>query len=79
MGKYSNIILTLDGKVIDSIKRVPPDLSSVRQILPGITYEAPPLLKLNPLTAEETQIAKSIAADGLLSLEGISFPDCGGA
>ena len=73
MGKYSNIILALDGKVIDSIKRVPPDLSSVRQILPGITYEAPPLLKLNPLVAEETQIAKSIAADGLLSLEGISF------
>lgn len=40
MGKYSNIILTDDNyKIIDSIKRVSESMSSVRQLLPGLTYE----------------------------------------
>lgn len=46
MGKYSNIILLTkkDGvwRVIDSIKRVTDDISSVRRILPNIVYELPP-------------------------------------
>ena len=43
MGRYSNIILVNeDGTVIDAIKRVDPAMSSVRPILPGILYEAPP-------------------------------------
>ena len=46
MGKYSNIILLTkkDGvwRVIDSIKRVTDDISSVRRILPNIIYELPP-------------------------------------
>ena len=43
MGRYSNIILVgEDGVVIDAIKRVDPAMSSVRPILPGIGYEAPP-------------------------------------
>ncbi len=43
MGRYSNIILiNEDGTVIDAIKRVDPDMSSVRPILPGIRYEVPP-------------------------------------
>ena len=40
MGKYSNIILTDENyKIIDSIKRVSESMSSVRQLLPGLTYE----------------------------------------
>lgn len=40
MGKYSNIILVDDDyKVIDSIKRVSQNMSSVRQVLPGIVYK----------------------------------------
>lgn len=43
MGRYSNIILVnSQGKVVDSIKRVGKDLSSVRAVLPGVTYEPPP-------------------------------------
>ena len=39
MGKYSNIILTDENyKIIDSIKRVSETMSSVRQLLPGLTY-----------------------------------------
>ncbi|MCT4631730.1 MAG: NFACT RNA binding domain-containing protein [Firmicutes bacterium] len=46
MGKHSNIILVdQDGKIIDSAKRIPEYLSSVRQILPGLEYKFPPGLK----------------------------------
>ena len=44
MGKHSNIILVDKNteKIIDSIKRIPLSISSVRQILPGLEYKAPP-------------------------------------
>lgn len=42
MGRHSNIVLVgPDDKVIDAIKRVPPAMSSVRIMLPGITYTYP--------------------------------------
>lgn len=50
MGRHSNIILTQNNKIIDSIKRIPPSVSRVRQILPAQTYSLPPSQnKLNPL------------------------------
>ena len=50
MGRHSNIILTQHNKVIDSIKRIPPSISRVRQLLPNITYELPPAQdKFNPM------------------------------
>ena len=44
MGRHSNIILidAADGRVIDSIKRVDFDMSSVRPVLPGLPYSPPP-------------------------------------
>lgn len=43
MGRCSNIILIgKDGRVIDSIKRVSQDMSSVRTVLPGMVYTLPP-------------------------------------
>ncbi|MCD8106387.1 MAG: NFACT family protein [Oscillospiraceae bacterium] len=43
MGRCSNVVLiNQDGRVIDSIKRVSEDMSSVRMVLPGITYSLPP-------------------------------------
>ena len=42
MGKYSNIILTDEnGKILDSIKHVTHDRSSVREVMPGGIYEFP--------------------------------------
>ncbi len=51
MGRHSNIILTHEeNKIVDSIKRIPPSVSRVRQLLPGMTYVLPPSQnKLNPL------------------------------
>ncbi len=43
MGRCSNVVLiNQDGRVIDSIKRVSEDMSSVRLVLPGIAYSLPP-------------------------------------
>lgn len=43
MGKHSNVILVdKNDKIIDSMKKIPLSVSSVRQILPGETYVAPP-------------------------------------
>lgn len=50
MGKYSNIILTDENyKIIDSIKRVNLKMSSVRQILPGLSYNFIESEKINIL------------------------------
>jgi predicted ribosome quality control (RQC) complex YloA/Tae2 family protein len=50
MGKHSNILLVdgESGKIIDSIKRVGMEVSSLRQVLPGLSYEHPPLDKTSP-------------------------------
>ncbi len=42
MGRHSNIILLQpDGIIVDAIKRIYPDMSSVRPVVPGLRYEAP--------------------------------------
>ncbi len=57
MGKHSNLILTDENhKILDSIKRVSHDKSSVREVLPGKTYVFPPSQnKKNPLFLNETE------------------------
>ncbi len=54
MGKYSNIILMdEENTIIDSIKRVPASVSSVREVLPGRTYFVPETQKkANPLETD---------------------------
>ena len=44
MGRHSNIVLVdHSGRIIDAIKRIDAEMSSVRQILPGMLYQSPPL------------------------------------
>lgn len=44
MGRHSNLIFyEKDGRILESARRVPMDVSSVRQVLPGLRYERPPL------------------------------------
>ena len=49
MGKHSNLVLTdaRTGRIIDSIKRISIDVNRVRQILPGVVYEYPPVINLS--------------------------------
>ncbi|MBQ8148830.1 MAG: NFACT family protein [Lachnospiraceae bacterium] len=51
MGKHSNIIFCDDkDMIIDSIKRIGAQMSSVREVLPGRIYELPPAQeKISPL------------------------------
>lgn len=52
MGKHSNLIFcTEDGTIIDSIKHVSAQMSSVREVLPGRTYFIPDTMeKSDPLS-----------------------------
>jgi len=65
MGRHSNIIF-IDkptSKIIDSIKRISFEISSVREILPGKEYKYPPAnCKANPLKASRESFIEEIAA-----------------
>ncbi len=67
MGKYSNIIFCDEnGMIIDSIKHVSAQLSSVREVLPGRTYFIPETQsKLNPLDTSEGEFHGSVFAKAL--------------
>ncbi len=50
MGRNSNIILCDENyRIIDSAKHIDFTLSSVRQILPGLTYQTPPMQEKIPV------------------------------
>ena len=64
MGKHSNIIFTDENnKIIDSIKRISANMSSLREVLPGREYFLPDELKkkdlLNTELEEFIEILKS--------------------
>lgn len=62
MGKHSNIIfLKEDATIIDSIKHVGAQVSSVREVLPGRTYFIPETSrKENPLEATEESFSRIV-------------------
>lgn len=60
MGRFSNIILVRNGRVIDSIKRVTDEISGVRRILPNIVYETPPRLERTDFFAENSRKISSL-------------------
>ena len=62
MGKHSNIIFaTEDDVIIDSIKHISHMVSSVREVLPGRTYEYPPAGgKVSPLEVGEEDFIKRV-------------------
>ena len=64
MGKHSNIIFCdEDGKIIDSIKHIPAQVSSVREVLPGRMYFIPETQeKFNPLDASEQEFLQKVFA-----------------
>ena len=81
MGKHSNIIF-IDEKnmIIDSIKHISNQVSSVREVLPGRTYIAPPgkgKISLNDLSVEwmeNTLLVKPVSVQKAVygSISGIS-------
>ena len=62
MGKHSNIIFcNEEGMILDSIKHVSAQMSSVREVLPGRTYFIPDTMtKHNPLKTDEETFASAL-------------------
>ena len=62
MGKHSNIIFcTEDGTIIDSIKHVSAQMSSVREVLPGRHYFIPDTMeKQDPLSADFESFSRAL-------------------
>lgn len=78
MGRHSNIILTDEnGKIIDSAKHIDFTVSAVRQILPGLIYQAPPKqdktdadkIQLTDLMQKAEALTEDIPADKFLVSE----------
>ena len=64
MGKHSNIIFCNDnGRIIDSIKHVSAQMSSVREVLPGRDYFIPDTMeKLNPLDVSFADFSEALVS-----------------
>lgn len=81
MGKHSNIIFCDEqGTIIDSIKRIGAQISSVREVLPGRRYELPPgqdkinLLELTEDYYRKNMLMKPVSLSKMIytSLTGVS-------
>lgn len=67
MGKHSNIIFcNSEGMIIDSIKHVSAQMSSVREVLPGRDYFVPDTMgKSDPLSTDESAFIEKIMSKPL--------------
>lgn len=65
MGKYSNIVITNDdGKILNILRQIDFTQSMRRQMLPGMTYEAPPAQnKKDPFSISTDEFNRLCAAD----------------
>ncbi len=61
MGRHSNIILTMNGKIIDAARHIDDSVSSVREVLPGLMYLRPPAQdKLQPNSMDATMLSEKL-------------------
>ena len=67
MGRHSNLTLVSRGRILDAARHVSPDMSRVRQVLPGLEFVPPP--------AQDRLDPRSCAAEEIAArLEGMSGP-----
>lgn len=73
MGKHSNIIFCKeDNIIIDSIKHISAQISSVREVLPGRTYFIPETQeKENPLEATQESFFESVYSKPISTMKSI--------
>ncbi len=67
MGKHSNLIFLNDEeRILDAIKHISAQTSSVREVLPGRDYFIPQTMhKLDPLTVNETDFSASVSSKAM--------------
>ena len=64
IGKYSNIILISEGKIIDALKKIGTNSSRVRTVLPNQIYQMPPAQnKLDIFSCNVSEIVEKIQTD----------------
>ena len=64
IGKYSNIILLDDNKIIDALKKIGTNSSRVRTVLPNQIYQLPPAQnKFDIFTVNLDEVTKNLQAD----------------
>lgn len=72
MGKHSNLIFTDENnRIIDSIKHVSAQVSSVREVLPGRDYFIPTQGKANPLNEADTNFTAAALAKPMSAAKAI--------
>jgi len=79
MGKYSNIILTDNEDIIlDSIKHINNEKSSVREVLPGKKYFTPPSDKTDTMLLNEENFNSSIKENHSKKLQNLIYESYNG-
>jgi Predicted RNA-binding protein homologous to eukaryotic snRNP len=75
MGKHSNIILVDENnKILDSIKHISHETSSVREVLPGKEYSSPPSQgKLDPQKLNESEFLQTCSEKNSLKLQHVIY------
>lgn len=62
MGKYANIVLVENNKIIDALKRIPPFENNIRAIFPGIEFTLPQNFdKQDPFTQDNVNEDESLS------------------
>ena len=79
IGKYSNIILVSEEKIIDALKKIGTNSSRVRTVLPNQIYQLPPNQnKLDIFSTEISEIVKKIKAEKDLRIDKAIMNVCQG-
>ena len=79
IGKYSNIILISEGKIIDALKKIGTNSSRVRTVLPNQLYQMPPPQnKLDIFSCEAAEIVEKIKSDKSARLDKAIMNFCQG-
>ncbi|HIS03694.1 MAG TPA: NFACT family protein [Candidatus Pullichristensenella avicola] len=61
MGRHSNLIFVdAQGRILECARRVTQNMSSVREVLPGLRYERPPEHGKTPFDAPEEEIERAL-------------------
>ncbi len=79
MGKHSNIILVDEnGVILDAIKHISHEKSSVREVLPGKKYCSPPSGKINTMLLNEENFLLSVKNNPVKKLQNLIYESYNG-
>ena len=78
MGRYSNLVLVQNGRILDALKRVDFEDSAIRQLLPGLPYTMPPRPARPDFFAVSSASLVALAMQRDLPVADALMKSCGG-